>query len=235
MPNDEHIEVYDELAADYAAKNATGPFNALYERPAMLSLLGDVSGKRVLDAGCGSGVLAAELLRRGARVTGFDASGPMVAIARERLGPTADLFVADLNEPLDELATASFDVVVASLAMHYVEDWQRPLSEFSRVLVADGVVAISTHHPTMDWPIAGGSYFETRKYTDTWTVGGKEIAIAYWRRPLTAMTDAFAAAGFTIESLTEPAPLPECEALFPDAYTKLVTAPRFIFFRLRKR
>ena len=45
------------MAAEYSADNADNAFNALYERPATIALLGDVKGRRVLDAGCGSGLL----------------------------------------------------------------------------------------------------------------------------------------------------------------------------------
>lgn len=228
-------ETYDAMAVDYAAKNETGPFNALYERPATLSLLGDVTGKRVLDAGCGSGALAAELAARGAQVTGIEVSAGMAAIARERLGESITVHVADLAEPLDFLPPASFEIVVSSLVLHYIENWTTPLAEFGRVLVPGGVAVISTHHPTMDWPLAGGSYLETRRYTDRWDVGGKPVEVTCWRRPLAAMFGAFRSAGFEVEEVAEPLPLPECETRFPEAYQKLVTSPRFIFFRLRKR
>jgi 2-polyprenyl-3-methyl-5-hydroxy-6-metoxy-1,4-benzoquinol methylase len=49
------LEAYEELAESYAALVDTKPHNALYERPATLSLLPEVRGKRVLDAGCGPG------------------------------------------------------------------------------------------------------------------------------------------------------------------------------------
>ena len=55
----------------------------------MLELAGDVTGHRVLDAGCGSGPLFAQLRDRGAVVTGIDASAAMVAQARRRLGDDA--------------------------------------------------------------------------------------------------------------------------------------------------
>jgi hypothetical protein len=58
--------MYDQFAAAYAADNESNAFNALYERPAMLALLGDLRGKRVLDVGCGSGALAEAMLERGA-------------------------------------------------------------------------------------------------------------------------------------------------------------------------
>ena len=62
-----------ELAEAYSAKVETKAHNALYERPATLSLLPPVKGKRVLDAGCGPGVTAQWLVDRGAEVVGFDA------------------------------------------------------------------------------------------------------------------------------------------------------------------
>ncbi len=52
---------YDAFAEAYAAKNENSLVNAYYERPAMMALVGDVSGRRVLDAGCGAGPLSAVL------------------------------------------------------------------------------------------------------------------------------------------------------------------------------
>ena len=49
---------YDAVAREYAVMNQTAPYNALYERPAVISLLGDVAAQRVLDVGCGSGILS---------------------------------------------------------------------------------------------------------------------------------------------------------------------------------
>jgi 2-polyprenyl-3-methyl-5-hydroxy-6-metoxy-1,4-benzoquinol methylase len=52
------------MAADYAARNAEHAYNASYE-PALIAMLGDVASRRVLGAGCGSGVLAAWLAEHG--------------------------------------------------------------------------------------------------------------------------------------------------------------------------
>ena len=71
--------------------------NGYYARPAILALAGDVAGRRILDAGCGSGPLFAALRDRGAIVTGFDSSTGMLELARRRLGADADLHVADLD------------------------------------------------------------------------------------------------------------------------------------------
>lgn len=132
-----HPAAYDSFAEAYATENESSLFNAWYERPEILRLAGDVAGARVLDAGCGSGPLAAALQGRGARVTGLDASAAMVELARRRLGADADLHVADLREPLP-FDDGTFDLVVASLVLHYLEDWAGPLAQMRRVLRPGG-------------------------------------------------------------------------------------------------
>ena len=91
---------YDSFAESYSAENESSLLNAYYERPAMIGLAGDVDGRRVLDAGCGSGPLSAALSAKGAIMTGFDSSPAMLELARQRLGAAADLCVADLSKPL---------------------------------------------------------------------------------------------------------------------------------------
>jgi predicted TPR repeat methyltransferase len=94
------VNDYDSFAEAYAAANENNLVNAYYERPAMLELAGDVAGRRILDAGCGSGPLFAALRDRGAIVTGIDKSAGMLELARRRLGYDADLQVAELGSPL---------------------------------------------------------------------------------------------------------------------------------------
>jgi SAM-dependent methyltransferase len=79
------VRQYDVFADEFLDHAESGFFNAYYDRPACLALLGDVAGKRVLDAACGPGLYAAELARRGARVVGFDHSPRMVEIAQSRM------------------------------------------------------------------------------------------------------------------------------------------------------
>ena len=57
---------YDSFAEMFSAETENSLVNAYYERPAMLALAGDVTGRRTLDAGCGSGPLSAALRDRGA-------------------------------------------------------------------------------------------------------------------------------------------------------------------------
>ena len=200
---------YDSFAKAYAAENESGLFNAYYQRPAMLNLAGDVSGRRILDAGCGSGPLTAALRAQGAVVTGFDASAAMVDLARERLGEDADVRVADLAGPLP-FADAEFDDVVASLVLHYLEDWTVPLAELRRVLKPGGRLMVSVNHPAayaIVYPEA--DYFAVTKYSEDYTFDGEVTWLNFWHRPLHAMADAFATAGFRIVTISEPPPAPD--------------------------
>jgi hypothetical protein len=58
------------------------------------------------------------------------------------------------------------------------------------------------------------------------------MLMRFWHRPLHAMTNAFRAAGFTLDVISEPQPDPAAESLFPSIYADLHTKPRFLFFRL---
>ena len=221
---------YDRFARVYSDDTEHNAFNALYERPESLRLMGDVAGLKVLDAGCGSGAHAAALMARGAIVTGIDKSSGMLTLARERLGGGAMLFEADLTTQLS-FADGAFDCVLAALVLHYIEDWSVPLKEFRRVLVPGGRLVISTHHPFWDHLLAGGrDYFASFQLDDRWEKGGEIMEMHYWRRPLHAMTAALAAAGFAIETITEPPPLPEARERFPADYKLLSTQPQFLFF-----
>lgn len=224
VPND-----YDSFAREYAEQNDNGPFNAYYERPASLALVGDAAGKRVLDVGCGTGAHSAELLRRGAVVTGIDKSAGLLAIARKRLGRAVALHHHDLAEPLP-FADGSFDIVLAALVLHYLHDWQPVLREFRRVLVADGRLVVSTHHPFADHALGcGKDYFATYAITEEWRYGDRAFTMQFWHRPLHAMTDAFTEAGFRLERVSEPQPDASAKD-FEDAFERLTTAPSFLFF-----
>ncbi|MGD0284870.1 MAG: class I SAM-dependent methyltransferase [Acidimicrobiales bacterium] len=225
---------YDAMAVAYAVDNAEGSYNACYERPATVSLLGDVRGRRVLDVGCGAGPLTAWLVDHGAVVTAFDVSPEMVSLARKLVGDRAGFLVADLGRPLSFAEDGSFDLVVASLVLHYVRDWDAVLLEFRRVLAPGGSVVFSTHHPTMDWKLhCPDDYFVVKQVTETWAKGSGEFEVTFWRRPLTVMAESIASAGFVIERLVEPEPLSELEEWDPISYEKLRTTPSFLFFRLR--
>ncbi|SKA36182.1 Methylase involved in ubiquinone/menaquinone biosynthesis [Marinactinospora thermotolerans DSM 45154] len=229
-------EQYDELGAEYAEHTASSPANAYYDRPAILALAGDVAGRRVLDVGCAAGHLSARLVERGAEVTGIDVSPVMVRLARERCarvaGGRAEFHRADLAEPLDFLPDGSFDLVTASLVLHYLEDWVPPLRELRRVLRPGGALVMSVHHPGEDWRwFDRPDYFRTEMVTDEWPLPSGPREVRFYRRPLSSAFSALRRAGFDVDQLVEPMPLPECEQADPYWYTLLMTRPRFLYFR----
>jgi SAM-dependent methyltransferase len=218
---------YDSFAEAYSAETEANLINGYYERPAILDLAGDVAGRRILDAGCGSGPIAAALRDRGAIVTGIDSSAKMLELARQRLGASAALHLADLGSPLP-FADGAFDDVIASLVLHYLEDWAGPLAELRRVLTSGGRLIVSVDHPIVFKLVnPSADYFATRKWSFEWTFGGHTALMSFWHRPLHAMTDAFTTAGFRISVIGEPPPAPGARELFPAA---LEAKPRFLCF-----
>ncbi|QPP07813.1 class I SAM-dependent methyltransferase [Streptomyces bathyalis] len=222
---------YDSFAEAYSAENENSLVNAYYERPAMLALTGDVAGRRILDAGCGSGPLSAALRDRGALVTGIDASAGMLALARRRLGDDVALHVVDLSDRLP-FADGAFDDVVASLVLHYLEDWGPTLAELRRVLRPGGRLIASVEHPFVAYTFQDPrpDYFATTSYTFDWTFNGQSVPMRFWRKPIHAMTDAFTTAGFRLSAISEPQPDPAARELFPDDFHDLSTKTCFLFF-----
>ena len=224
---------YDSFAADYSAENESSLLNAYYERPAMIDLAGDVDGHQVLDAGCGSGPLSAALRAKGAIVTGFDGSPAMLELARQRLGDDAALHVADLSRPLP-FADGAFDDIVASIVLHYLRDWATPLAELRRLLKPGGRLILSVNHPIVYkllYPDA--DYFAITRYSEENTFNGQSAVLTYWHRPVSAMTDAFAAAGFRVSVISEPPFSPDTpRELLGPTFADRTAFLCFIFFVL---
>lgn len=232
------VNDYDSFAEAYTALSESGLYNAYYCRPAILDLAGDVTGRRILDAGCGSGPLSAALRDRGAILTGFDASAGMLKLARQRLGPDVDLHVADLASPLP-FPDGAFDDVIACLVLHYLQDWTAPLAELRRVLKPSGRLIVAVDHPfaiALSEREAGHrpDYFATLSRIEEWDMGDHTALLKFWNRPLHAMTDAFTAAGFRIAVISEPPPAPGAREKFPEDFADIPSSFLcFLFFVLQ--
>jgi ubiquinone/menaquinone biosynthesis C-methylase UbiE len=137
---------FDVAAAAYDA--FMGRYSGLLVRQ-MADLAGVGPGQRVLDVGCGTGLLTAELASRvGAeKIAAIDPSEPLAAAARERL-PGVDIR-AGSAEALP-YPSGSFDAALAQLVVHFMADPVAGIREMARVTRPDGIVVACV------WDIAGG-------------------------------------------------------------------------------
>jgi SAM-dependent methyltransferase len=111
----------------------------LYE--ATFDALGVGDGTQLLDVGCGAGLAVQLAAKRGATVSGFDASAGLLAVARDRM-PGVNIRQGDLEElPYED---NSFDVVTAFNSVQYAADPLRALREIKRVATPSGIVAMAS-------------------------------------------------------------------------------------------
>jgi SAM-dependent methyltransferase len=120
-------QAYDTFRTGYAREL----FDVLFEA-------GLAAGARVVDVGCGTGIVAEELVRRGCHVTGVDVSEPMLERARARVAQASFLIAAAEALPLP---AAAFDAATSAQAFHWF-DQPRALAELARVVRPNGLVAI---------------------------------------------------------------------------------------------
>jgi SAM-dependent methyltransferase len=228
-------DAYQDLAESYAEGIDTKPHNAFYERPAMIGMWPDLSGSRVLDAGCGPGVYAELLIRRGAIVTAMDVSDRMIELARRRLGPGADLQLFDISHPLEMFANGTFDFINAPLCLDYVEDWRAVFLEFKRILKPSGLFQFSCGHPAFDAEYYGtGNYFDVEQVECTWTGFGKKVVMPSFRRSLQEVLMPLIESGFSIQQVIEPIPTEEFRRNDPKRFASLMHRPGFLCVQAKR-
>jgi SAM-dependent methyltransferase len=226
---------YDELADSYARLVDTKPHNAYYDRPALQSLLGALSGAEVLEAGCGTGVYTEWLVARGARVLGVDANENMLRHARARNPGSASFVQANLEEPLD-LPDASFDGILSALTITYLRDLGAVFTEFSRVLRPGGWFVFSTEHPFFSYRFNHiEDYYGTKEVSCTWKGFDRPVEMKSYYHSLGTITEALARSGFLVERMIEPLPVDAFREADPGGYAKILAFPLFIFVRAVKR
>lgn len=105
-------------------------------------------GGHVLDVATGTGLVAAELVRRGYEVTGVDQSSGMLAAARRRFGDAVELVEAPAEDlPFDD---ASFDHLTFTYLLRYVADPGTTVTELARVVRPGGMLA------SLEFGVPGG-------------------------------------------------------------------------------
>jgi malonyl-CoA O-methyltransferase len=167
------------------------PHNALMalEQQALLSLLPDVAGLTVLDAGCGTGRYLRLMRERGATAIGVDLSAPMLARAYADGASVARGSVCAL--PID---STSIDTVICGLVLGDVPQLETALGEIARVLRPGGCVVYSVVHPIG----------ERAGWSRTFTAAGRQNAIATHWHSLEEHRRACAAAGLHVTGWQEP-------------------------------
>jgi ubiquinone/menaquinone biosynthesis C-methylase UbiE len=212
--------------------------------PIILQILGDVSGKRVLDAGCGEGYLSRKLAKLGAIVTGVELSQEMLSFALEKqnknpLGIT--YHNADITS-LPFLTDQSFDVVITNNVIQDVENYEGALQEFSRLLQSSGTYLQIINHPCFSTPGCGwvrdadgnrlywkiDYYFKRGPFPIKWrTETGMEPTI-FWHRTLGDSVNSLISKGFRITGLIEPEPPESWINLHPEMYKSDSRKPDFL-------
>ncbi|NIO10006.1 MAG: 3-demethylubiquinone-9 3-O-methyltransferase [Deltaproteobacteria bacterium] len=139
---------YGKLGAEWRDKDAAlSSLHAAHPitlRYFMDAMGGDIKDKRILDAGCGGGLLSEDFARSGALVTGVDVRSGAIETAREhavRVGLSIDYHVGSLEDL--QLPEGSFDVVVTSFVLEHVSDLGKAISNVARVLKPGGLYLYS--------------------------------------------------------------------------------------------
>ena len=216
----------------------------LEEKPALFSLVPDLTGLSVLDLGCGYGENCAEFLRLGAaKVVGVDISTKMLEVAkRETSG--VEYIHADMSDL--SVIEGNFDVVFSSLAIHYIEDFGKLCAQVFDLLNPHGYFIFSQEHPFTTAPLKGASWTKNEngerlhynlsdyqrcgKREMTWFIDG----VIKYHRTFSEIVNTLLTTGFSIEGMLEPAPSEELIDRLP-YYADELHKPNYLLIKVRKK
>lgn len=202
---------YSEMERSKKGLQGAGEWSELQK------LLPDFEGKRVLDLGCGYGWHCLYAANHGAKlVHGIDISEKMLEVAKEKNSADVITYEQKAMEDLD-FPESSFDVVLSSLAFHYVKDFTTLVEHISHWIEKDGTFVFSVEHPvftsygTQDW------YYDDEGNilhfpVDRYYYEGKRDAIflgekvTKYHRTLTTYLNTLLVNDFVIEHIIEPQP-----------------------------
>lgn len=192
--------LYEKIGDKYY-ENKSRAIGDYTELPTVMSLAGEVRGRRVLDAGCGPGRHSKRLLDKGASVTGIDISPEMVNIARRYCDGRADIFQADFERV--KFKRASFDLIVASLSLMYSKEVAPVFRNFRRWLKPQGRCIFSIYHPVRFFQKTPDFNFsKTRKL---WIhLEGCDVTVFNYYHPMEKYFNALREHRFEVLSFIEP-------------------------------
>lgn len=229
-------DMYTKHASKYGEVVKENIYNALLERPSTMAMLDNLSGKRVIDMGCGSGIYTEWFLTQGVEsATCIDASTDMVELVKAKMGDQVNAYVQDLSLGLPNEADNSADVIVCPLVLHYIDDLKPVFQEVYRVLKPEGYMVLSTHHPFADFECSvTKNYFDRELIEEEWNTVGEPVTVRFFRRSLTEITEAISASGLAISKISEGEVDERAKAISEDTYHHLKANPNFIFIRCDK-
>jgi len=222
-----------------------GNANILIEKPALFSLLPDLRNKTILDLGCGYGENCGEFIALGAKkVTGIDISEKMLEVAQiensDRKIEYRNISMENIHQLQD-----TFDVVISSLAIHYVRDFATLAKNAYNLLRNSGVFIFSQENPLNTCFTAGNRWTTNADgnavYANisNYSVDGERKSKWYiddvqkYHRTFSSIINALINAGFIIERLLEPVPTEEVMKSYPE-YKKDIHKPDFLLVRAKK-
>lgn len=219
--------------------------NNLFEIPALFSMMPDLKSKRVLDLGCGFGEHCKRFAENGAsKVVGIDISEKMLKVAKEE---NSDEKITYINMAMEDLSQIEeqFDVVVSSLAFHYVEDFSGVIEKIYNILSDDGVFIFSQENPLCTCHTGGNRWTKDENgkklYVNLANYGIEGERESVWfvdhvkkyHRTFSTIVNTLIETGFSIEKMIEPLPSHALLEEYPE-YNDLFHKPDFLLIRVRK-
>jgi SAM-dependent methyltransferase len=181
------------MADRFDTMRFSGPIGTLLAETqdrVIAGFLGDVAGRAILDVGTGTGRAAIGLARKGARVTGVDASAEMLRVARDRAASDrVDIVFAAGDAHHLDFGDRAFDCAVSLRVLMHTPDWRRCLAELCRVS-GDRVV--------FDYPSALSAAALQAGWRWALAAAGRPVE-AYRVLRASAVRDEVARAGFRID------------------------------------
>ena len=120
--------------------------NELIEIPTMKKMLPNLKDKTILDLGCGAGYMSRYFVENGAsKVVACDISQNMIDLASKEDCKNIDYKVL----PMEDISSINekFDIVFSSLAFHYIKDFDKLISDISKLLKPNGMLVFSQENP----------------------------------------------------------------------------------------